>query len=562
MLIIACRYLTGRVVAASDADREVFSYPPQPARLLMALTAAAHEGRAEQDEFEMLTRFETMPPPTIEAPVVYPREVKTVFVPVNDKVSDPWSRSKQPRYFPSAHIGDAPVKFVWPDVTLSDAESAALSKLLTRVVRLGHSSSLVQMWLDEPRDPGQSRSADPSERWTYVPDTHGEFRFRVARPGTVSRLQSDFNGEAIERYAELLMELQKAKSAKQRTVAKERQKQLADEFPGGQPTSRRPVIRTTHGYRKERYRQTVDHSLTTIKETVFDPVTISLAQIEGNTHHLLQTLHLTRTLRQALISHVGKGGGQVASWISGHAKDGAPTSDPHIAFVPLPHVGDSIDRLPSSGRIRRHRDSRGTRVDGHLLGLGMVIPKAVNDDRRGSELASFIVEDDGSPKGIRLYGNHDDSNQNSELELQFEGRSRPPRALMPETWTRPSRFWTTVTPIVLDRYPKADSRHQRTEWRKEVASIIVRACENIGIDEQPIAVDFGRHGFLAGVPSASRVAGQRTGSFPLLSDIDGKRRRVQVHALLEFQNPVRGPVILGAGRFRGYGFCKPIQIRN
>lgn len=557
MFTIACRYLTGRVVAASDADREVFAYPPQPARLIMALTAAVHEGNAEQDEFEMLTRLEAMPPPTIDAPAVCQREVKTVFVPINDKVNDPWNRSKQPRFFPSAHIGDAPVRFVWPEETLSDDESAALSKLLRRVVRLGHSSSLVQMWLDDEQEPGQAKAAEQSERSVYVPDARGDYRFRVARPGTVVRLQADFNGKAIKRYAELSMDLELAKRTKQRKLAKERQQQLAEEFPGGQPTSRRPVIRTTQGYRKQG-----DPSSTIVSETVFDPVVITLTQTEGNMHHLLQTLHLTRTLRHTLISHLGSGGREVPSWVSGHAEDGSPTSEPHVAFLPLPHVGDSIDRLPSNDQSRRRPDFRGARVDGHLLGLGMAIPRMIDDDRRGSELASFLVEGDGTAKGIRLYGNHDESNQNSDLELQFESRTRPPRAIMPETWTGPSQYWATVTPIVLDRHPKADSRREREKWRAEVASIIVRACANIGIDQQPIAIDLGRHGFLAGVPSAYRTSGQRTGSFPQLSDVDGKRHRIQIHALLEFENPIRGPVILGAGRFRGYGFCKPIRVRK
>ncbi|TWT68202.1 type I-G CRISPR-associated protein Csb2 [Crateriforma conspicua] len=557
MLAIACRYLTGRVVAASDADREVFAYPPQPARLIMALTAAAHEGHAEQDEFEILARLEAMSPPKIVAPAVYPREVKTVFVPINDKVNAPWNRSKQPRFFPSAHIGDAPVRFVWPEETLSDTESAALSKLLRRVVRLGHSSSLVQMWLDDQPEIDPSSSADQFQFSVYVPDARGEYRFRITRPGTVNRLQSDFNGKAIDRFAELSMDLEIAKKNKQKKLANERQQQLAEEFPSGQPTSRRPVIRTTQGYRKQ-----ADPSSTIVDETVFDPVIISLTQIEGNTHHLLQSLHLTRTLRQTLISYLGSGGDEVPYWISGHNIDGRPTSEPHLAFLPLSHVGNSIDRVPNDSQGRRRRDARGTRVDGHLLGLGIVIPRTIDDDDRGAELSRFLVEDDGTPRRIRLYGPHDDSNRNSELELQFEDRTRPPRAVMAETWTRPSRFWTTVTPIVLDRHPKADPRRERVKWRKEVASVIARACANIGIDQQPLAVDLSRHGFLLGVPSAYRSPGQRTGSFPQLSDLDGKRPRMQIHALLEFETPIRGPVILGAGRFRGYGFCKPIRVQH
>jgi CRISPR-associated protein Csb2 len=32
-----------------------------------------------------------------------------------------------------------------------------------------------------------------------------------------------------------------------------------------------------------------------------------------------------------------------------------------------------------------------------------------------------------------------------------------------------------------------------------------------------------------------------------------------LHVWLRFDCPVAGPVILGAGRFMGYGLCKPIE---
>jgi CRISPR-associated protein Csb2 len=34
--------------------------------------------------------------------------------------------------------------------------------------------------------------------------------------------------------------------------------------------------------------------------------------------------------------------------------------------------------------------------------------------------------------------------------------------------------------------------------------------------------------------------------------------RPQVHACLQFQQAVVGPILLGAGRFLGYGLCKPL----
>ena len=47
--------------------------------------------------------------------------------------------------------------------------------------------------------------------------------------------------------------------------------------------------------------------------------------------------------------------------------------------------------------------------------------------------------------------------------------------------------------------------------------------------------------------------------FPqLVRKHDGGRRRHH-HAVVIFDEAVRGPVLIGAGRFRGYGLCRPID---
>ena len=35
-----------------------------------------------------------------------------------------------------------------------------------------------------------------------------------------------------------------------------------------------------------------------------------------------------------------------------------------------------------------------------------------------------------------------------------------------------------------------------------------------------------------------------------------------MHAILIFSEPVVGPVLLGAGRYRGYGLCRPLRGRG
>ena len=43
------------------------------------------------------------------------------------------------------------------------------------------------------------------------------------------------------------------------------------------------------------------------------------------------------------------------------------------------------------------------------------------------------------------------------------------------------------------------------------------------------------------------------------SDPGGKGEWQHTHASIVFAAPVRGPVIIGSGRYRGYGLCRPVS---
>jgi CRISPR-associated protein Csb2 len=47
-------------------------------------------------------------------------------------------------------------------------------------------------------------------------------------------------------------------------------------------------------------------------------------------------------------------------------------------------------------------------------------------------------------------------------------------------------------------------------------------------------------------------------TFPRMTRKDGSQCR-HAHAILIFDQPVVGPLLLGAGRSRGYGLCRPIS---
>src|SRR5690606_6525799 len=93
---------------------------------------------------------------------------------------------RQPRTFPSVTPANPRVTFVWPEARPTDAQRAALAELLGRVVRLGHSSSLVSCTL-EGRGPDE-----PDGRARWVPDDAGDVALRTVAPGQLDRLRAAY----------------------------------------------------------------------------------------------------------------------------------------------------------------------------------------------------------------------------------------------------------------------------------------------------------------------------------------------------------------------------------
>ena len=95
-------------------------------------------------------------------------------------------------------------------------------------------------------------------------------------------------------------------------------------------------------------------------------------------------------------------------------------------------------------------------------------------------------------------------------------------------------------------------RHGRSKdlWL-EAEDVVATACERAGLP-RPEHVVLGPVSQFIGAPPA----GGKRGAYPHLLRKDGGRRH-HVHAVLTFQKPIQGPVLVGAGRFRGYGLCRP-----
>ena len=522
MLTLGIRYLTGCVVASDVADRDAVEWPPHPGRVFMALAAAHFQTGEDPTERAVLEWLESLPPPEIFAPEHDARTPVTHFVPVNDRAgpegtpvpSAPGAvRVRQPRTFARAWLADDTVYLNWPSTDAGE-RLAALQGIAGKVTRIGHSISLVQCWF-AAESPAQPPNWRPD---LDAPETH----LRTSGKGVLTELQRRFNAPAIERYAQLKSESQDSSDKKRQKAAKTALKQ---EFDDAEPVRLRPALSLAHGYSRRR-----DTEPETAGGTVFDPrlLVLVLERIDGPLRFLdsLATLQVTTRLREALLAHLGAdGGGDIPEVLAGHGAAG-PAQRPHLAFLPLPFVGHE-------------------HAHGGILGLGIAVPREILPEVRQRLLHAVSA--------LRREG----------LVLGRLGKWRlgapdggSPATVRNRGWTSATTGacnWATVTPYVYDRHPKAKDKAAylgeiatavRASWARvrlavpgspspEIAEVVVTAVS--------------RH---LGAPAAHE--------FPRLKRKDGSQCR-HAHLILTFDRPVVGPLVLGAGRYFGYGLCRPLE---
>lgn len=571
-LTIGWEYLTGYCVATDSADRSRAEWPPHPGRVFMALAAAWFETGENQAEGSALGWLEALGDPELILPssnCVFARDVVEVYVPVNDRAdpydkpdakkkatmhphlgSVPIGRSRKARTFPSVWVGDSPCFLHWPGAKDVDIHRSALDQLCAKVTRVGHSSSLVRMWLSDDVPPlGQMEVLTPDEGLAGV-------QVRQLTEGTLDMLNRRFNRQGREDHDRWQQEVENLKAQRKSVRGKgaaERRSAIDQRIQAAQEelasTDRSPPIRPTLGlwcgYRSQR-----PSTVAATRNTAFDSDILVLAQMDGPLLPLESTLAVTQALRSAVMSHCPLQ--PPPPWVSGHGGDGRRLQDgqQHLAFVPLPFVGSDY-------------------ADGHLLGAALVFPRAIPRPERGRVLGPLLLEPSGEPRSITLT-----LGPIGVWTLQKRSWSESRRSLQPETWTahpRGSTTWGTVTPVVLDRFPKADPGQQRLEWRCEVAEILATSCRRLGLPD-PLEVDFGTTSWhrggpralkkrrpLRGQPSALEQTAGLGDGFPAFPAKGTNGPRPQFHAYLRFAEPVVGPLLLSAGRFLGYGLFKPLR---
>ncbi|MXW21244.1 MAG: type I-U CRISPR-associated protein Cas5/Cas6 [Gammaproteobacteria bacterium] len=551
MFALGLRYLNGwSMAAAGGAQKEQVEWPPHPDRVFMALAAAWFETGEDTDEGDALRWLERLNPPAIAASDASQRTSVVSYVPVNDtqrsrsailpdlsklkgfkrkhdKLKEaglallPEHRERRARRFPVAIPRDPTVHLIWSEAL--EGYGNALRSLATKVTHVGHAACFVQVWIEH--------CADIPATWAPT-EGIANLRLRVPSAGRLARLAQIANRDSWIAYHDLSYEIDRAKSelkamkqpldngkhprtprAQNRHIT-DLTARLKERFPDGMPRApMRPVPVKWQSYARPK-KSTPDFT----PGSVFDPHIVVLT-IEGHRVSLSATLKLTAALRGLLMRECPVQ--PPPEWFSGHDARGRPATAPHLALASLPFVGAE-------------------HADGQVMGMALVLPRTLEPRDAGVLLGPILqAADTGLPREHLLF-----DGAWFECRLVLDTRERPPINLQPLTWTAPSRTWASVSPVVLNRHFDGGDRWERA------AESVKDACEHIDLP-RPSEVLLHPVSLIAGVP--------RAGEFPRLTRKRDGGRQSHAHAVMIFDEPVAGPVLVGAGRFRGYGLCRPMN---
>lgn len=542
MFAIEVELLTGRYVATRFNDRTRAEWPPHPARLFSALVAthcaAPERTAAERDALLWLERQSA---PSIRASTpdeIAEREACTVFVPVNDPdVVGTFDEEREELVaaIAAASGGDGKA------LARAKALEKKLGEKVARAIGPGKlsrqgaetaTSIIPETRLRQPRTFPSVAPADPRVQFVW-PDATPDPSSREALGQLVTSLvrlghsSSFVRARVIEAPSEPNWRPDDSGEHRLRVVGPGQLLALDDAFDRHRESQPR-VLPSLF----QRYTTRCAPPVTDAPRSLFGADWLVLRRSGGPHLPATSAVGVARGVRAALMKFAPQPPPEV---LTGHAEDGRPAQRAHVAIVPLPFVGHS-------------------RADGSLLGVALMLPRsATGEDRRAVSRAvagweSEHRKDEDATPAIPVYlGNA------GELYLTRLDEVAEQATLRPATWCGPARRWVSATPVALDRHP--GDLHDRNPERaakaaREAEESLRLAVTYIGLP-RPSRVTVLPAAPLAGSPKAKH--------FPPFPQERDRERRALVHAELEFERGVEGPILLGSGRYLGLGLFRPVH---
>jgi CRISPR-associated protein Csb2 len=551
VLAVEVELLTGRYAATAHDDRRRAEWPPHPARFFSALVAALHDrDPVDPDERAALLWLERQPPPALDVDLEVDerlgrRDVRDVYVPVNDV----------------SVVGD-----VWPLVVAVEKAHAELLRIdqgaTAREVREAREAvakaerKLADFLRKAIARPEETTKSDMKAATALMPERRlRQLRtFPVAVPGrTTFSLAWEAEPSAavrasLEALCTRVTRLGHSSSLVRcrvtgwcqptlvptsdgervlRVVGPGQVDRLEAEYARHQSVNHRVLPA-----RPQRYGRPAITTEPEMARSVFSDEWILYERREGARLLSSRATDVARALRAALIETNGAGS-PLPPVLSGHGEDGRPTARPHVAFVPCPFVG--------------HENA-----DASIQGCAIVLPTDVEPPDRQKLLQLIASWENRTAHGglVELAGGNLPPVRLARVQVSEK------QALSPARWCRASARFLTATPIALDRHPgNLRSNTAATAHRASIEAqrTIADACEHIGLP-RPTSVEISLAPLLPGA--------QPVQAFRPWPDRPGRFARVRVHAEIRFDRRVRGPLLVGAGRYFGLGLCLPVEDRD
>jgi len=332
----------------------------------------------------------------------------------------PDSRLRMPRTFPVMVPHVPSVTFVWTDDPTGEVRTA-LEQLCARIIRLGHSSSLISAHLDlAVENEGQHGCIE------WLPRDDGEEMLRVPETGQVSRLY-----DAFQRHQGVELRV----------------------LPTGfQRYGRHPGVPVAETPR----------SCFRVDWMVFE-------RVGGSRFPIIRVADIAEAFRRSILSHAED---PIPEVLTGHKPDGQPTRKPHVAYVPLPYVASEFANgdilgvaivMPSSITLEERR----------------ALHRAVGKWEQAGDAGADSLGDDDVPVLQLTLGR---AGIYWLRRVAFGESART--TLRSGSWCRPSRVWISATPVALDRNPgelHARDPKKRAAAFEKSEETVARSCEHIGL---------------------------------------------------------------------------------